>query len=195
MTSLQINTIEADTTTTFSQVPSISATVSAYPTIGITIPTTTWVGNALTSSLASYATVASLSAYATVASLSAYATVASLSAYATVASLSAYATVASLASYAQLSSANFTLLSRGSKRAITTTTAQNVYCQIGSGTSATGGVTNTFATPFTNCLCVICQITTGSTTNSIKTSSITASNFIATSGSVTPSFDYIAWGY
>lgn len=178
MTSHKINTIEADTTTTFSQVPSISATVSAYPAIGITIPTTTWVSDALTTSLASYATVASLSSYELISSLS------------------AYATVASLASYAQLSSANFTLLSRGSKRAITTTTAQNVYCQIGSGSSSTGGITHTFGTSFSTCLCVICQITgSASATNTIKTSSITASNFVSTSGSATPNFDYIAWGY
>ena len=59
MTSLKINTIEADTTTTFSQVPSISATVPAYPTVGTTIPTTTWVQNAINTLLSPYALLSS----------------------------------------------------------------------------------------------------------------------------------------
>jgi len=161
MTSLKINTIEADSTTTFSQVPSISATVTAYPTVGTTIPTTTWVQNTINTLLASYATTASL------------------------------------ASYALLSSANFTLLSRGSKRVITTTTAQNVYCQFGSGSASTTGATITFSPAFTtSCLSVQCQLTgAGSASNTIKISSITSSNFVATSASITPNFDYIAFGY
>lgn len=160
MTSLKINTIDSDTTTTFSQVPSISATVPAYPTLGTTIPTTTWTNNTITSRLASYATIASLS------------------------------------SYALLSSANFTLLSRGSKRVITTTTAQNVYCQFGSGTASIGGTTISFGTTFGTFLGVVCQITgAGVATNTIKTSATSTTSFVATSGSASPNFDYIAWGY
>jgi hypothetical protein len=59
MTSLKINTIEADTTTTFSQVPSISATVSAYPSVGLTIPTTTWVQNTINTLLTPFALLSS----------------------------------------------------------------------------------------------------------------------------------------
>jgi hypothetical protein len=169
MTSLKINTIEADSTTTFSQVPSISATVTAYPSLGTTIPTTTWTNNTITSRLASYATTASLASYATIASLS---------------------------SYALLSSANFTLLSRGSKRVVTTTTAQNIYCIFGAGTATTGGATISFGSTFGTCLGVVCQITgAGAATNTMKTSAVTDTGFVATSGSGSPNFDYIAYGY
>jgi hypothetical protein len=169
MTSLKINTIDADSTTTFSQVPSISATVTAYPSLGTTIPTTTWTNNTITSRLSSYATTASLASYATIASLS---------------------------SYALLSSANFTLLSRGSKRVITTTTAQNVYCQFGNGSATTGGTTISFGTTFGTLLGIVCQIKgAGAATNTMKTSGESTTGFTATSGSASPNFDYIAWGY
>ena len=59
MTSLKINTIESDTTTTFSQVPSISATVSAYPAVGLTIPTTTWVQDTINTLLTPFALLSS----------------------------------------------------------------------------------------------------------------------------------------
>lgn len=59
MTSLKINTIESDATTTFSQVPSISATVPAYPTLGTTIPTTNWVVNTINTLLSPYALLSS----------------------------------------------------------------------------------------------------------------------------------------
>ena len=181
MTSLKINTIESDTTTTFSQVPSISATVSAYPTIGTTIPTTTWVKNTINTLLSPYALISSLSAYATVASLSAYATVASLSAY------------------AQLSSANFTTLTRNSQPVITTTTQgviQNIIYKSGTAIIASSIATILFTDAFPGAMTgAVVSVVSGTATRTVTASLFTTTGFTIYSSAAGGSASWIAFGY
>jgi hypothetical protein len=177
MTSLKINTIEADTTTTFSQVPSISVTVPAYPSVGTTIPTTNWVQNTINTLLSPYALISSLASYATIASLS------------------AYATVASLTSYALLSSADFTSLSRGSKPVISTTTPSIIY-KSGNSTIA-GSVANIlFDSSFPTAMVgAVATFTSGTATRTCATSAFSVSGFTVYGSAAAGSASWVAFGY
>lgn len=186
MTSLKINTIETDSTTTFSQVPSISATVPAYPTLGSTIPTTNWVNNTINTLLSPYALISSLASYATIASLASYATVASLA---------SYATTASLSTYALLSSADFTTLTRGTKPVISTTTPSIIY-KSGAATIA-GSVANiTFDSSFPNAIVgAVATFTSGTATRTCSTSAFSVSGFTVYGSAASGSASWIAFGY